>query len=52
MEVFADVALTDIEITEPRLFKPLTGIARNVVLIIGREYFETEHGEELRRKQT
>lgn len=43
-EVFANVALTDIEITQRQYpFQPLTGIVGTLVLIIGWEYFDTEH---------
>lgn len=45
-EVFANVVLTDIEITQQYPSQPLTGTVRTLVLIIGREYFDTEHGGE------
>lgn len=48
MEVFANMALTDIEITQQYPFQPLTGIVIASVLIIGREYLDTEHGGEHR----
>lgn len=47
MEVLANVALTDTEITQQYHFQPLNGIVKTLVLIIGQEYFNTEHGGEL-----